>query len=556
MTGTIDVGRPAASRARLAPLATLVLVALLAAGCTGTEPNESNAVGATSDTLADAGPPQQGGTLAIGIGGETPGWNPHDNQWSQVSSLVGSSMLEPLAALDGDLNPVPWLATSWTPNDTFDSWTIELRDGVRFHDGSAFDAAAVKVNVDDIKTAALTGIVWKAILGEVTVVDPSTVRVDMTQPFAAFPTSMLAAQTGLMMAPSMFAADKRGSASPVGTGPFVFGSWTQGSVLEAAKNDDYWQEGLPRLDGVAFKVLGDSAAQATALQAGDVDLVFTSAIATVEQVQDTFTVLKDWTSEPGMLITNTLPEVDGLPNPVANLHARLALARATDRAALADSVGDGIETPNSPFPPNSKWGMAPEDNGYVEFDLDEARREVAAYQQETGRPLAVTLSGPSGADAAKLLQLIQGQWAEAGIETSLDTLEGTSFISNVVAGRYEVALFNIYGSPDPDQNYHFWTAENANGPGAISINFTQFSTPTMDQALVRGRQSADFEVRKAAYDAVVHEINAAAVNIWTFSTPYSLVASPQVHGLERAAEVPFGNYQPKTWLADLWLSEG
>jgi len=552
----IETARRGAPRPHLATLAVLALVALLAAGCTGADPSASNVGDATSDTLADVGPPQRGGTLAIGIGGETPGWNPHDNQWSQVSSMVGSSMIEPLAALDADLNPVPWLATGWTPTEAFDSWTIELRSDVRFHDGSAFDAAAVKANFDDIKTAPLTGIVWKGILGEVTVLAPTTVRIDLNQPFAAFPTSMLAAQTGMMMAPAMFAAEKRGSASPIGTGPFVFDSWVQGSELEATRNADYWQEGLPHLDGVAFKVLGDSAAQAAALQATDVDLVFTSAIATVEQVPDTFTVLKDWASEPGMLITNTLPEIDGSPNPVANLHARLALARATDRTALAESVGEGVESPTSPFPPASKWGMASEDNGYVEFDLEQAKAEVAAYEQDTGKPLAVTLSAPTGADVAKLLQLVQSQWAEAGIQTELDTMEGTTFITDVVAGRYQVALFNIYGSPDPDQNFHFLSAENANGPGAISINFTQFTTPTMDDALVRGRESAEFPVRKAAYDTVVREINAAAVNIWTFSTPYSLVASPRVHGLERAAEVPFGNYQPKTWLAELWLSAG
>lgn len=536
-------------------VAVVLALALLGAGCGGTEPT-SGAAGddATSDTLADAGPPRSGGTLTIGIGGETAGWNPHDNQWSQVSSLVGSSILEPLAALDGDLNPVPWLATSWTPNESFDSWTVELRDDVTFHDGSAFDAAAVKANFDDMKTAPLTGIVWKDIFGDITVVDPTTVQIGLTQPFAAFPTSVLAAQGGIMMAPAMFAADKRGSDHPIGTGPFRFSSWVQGATFEATRNTDYWQDGRPYLDGVAFKVLQDSAAQATALRAGDVDLVFTTAVATVEQVPDELTVIKDWTSEPGMLITNTLPEIEGQPNPVANVHARRALALATDRQALADSVGEGVVTPSSPFPEDSKWGMPSEDNGYVEFDLDAARAEVAAYEDQTGRPLAVTLSGPSGADVAKLLQLVQSQWSEAGIETSLDTREGTSYITDVVAGKYQVALFNIYGSPDPDQNFHFLSAENANGPGAISINFTQFSTPEMDAALLRGRREGDFAVRKAAYDTVVREINAAAVNIWTFSTPYSLIAAPDVHGLERAAEVPFGNYQPKTWLADLWLA--
>ena len=543
-------------RTSLAAAATLLAVALVACACTaGDEPERAaGSDAATSDTLAPEGAPEPGGTLSIGIANETNGWNPHDNQWAQAGSIVGTSILEPLATLDPELRPVPWLATSWTPNDTFDSWTLELREDVTFHDGTAFDAAAVKANLDDINTAPLTGIVWDKILGDVTVVDDHTVRVGLTEPFASFPTTFLSAQTGIMMAPSMFSAERRGSTHPVGTGPFVFGSWTSGSRFETTKNPDYWQDGKPYLDGIDFVILGDSAAISAALQARDVDLAFTAAISAAQQAPESFTVLKDWTSEPGMAMTNTLAEVNGQPNPVANHHARLALAHATDQQALADAVGEGVETPNSPFPPNSPWGMAPEDNGYVDFDVAAARDEVAAYEAETGRPLAITLSIVSGPDVAKIGQLLQSQWAEAGIETSIESAEATTFISNVVGGKYQVALFGFYGSPDPDQNYHFWSAENANGAGAISINFTQYTTPTMDENLRIGRQSADVAARKAAYDAIVREINGAAVNIWTFSTPYSIIAAPQVHGLQKAAEVPFGNYQPKTWYADLWLT--
>jgi ABC-type transport system substrate-binding protein len=351
----------------------------------------------------------------------------------------------------------------------------------------------------------------------------------------------------------MFAAEKRGSDHPVGTGPFVFSSWTTGSDFQATRNDRYWQEGRPHLDGMAFVVLADPAAQTTALQAGDVDLVFTASISTVEDLQGDATVLKDWTSEPGMVITNTIPEVNGEPNPLSDLHARLALASATDQQALADAFGEDLETPTSPFPPRSKWGMAPEDNGYVGFDLERARAEVAAYQGDTGRPLTVTLSIAGVAGSEKVAQLLQSQWGEAGIELKIDTKEATTLITDVVGGKYQLVLFPIYGSPDPDQNYHFWSAENANGTEGISINFSQYTTPAMEENLRIGRERAEFEVRKQAYDALVREINAAAVNIWTFSTPYSIVARPQVHGLQKAAEVPFGNYQPKTWYADLWL---
>jgi len=130
-----------------------------------------------------------------------------------------------------------------------------------------------------------------------------------------------------------------------------------------------------------------------------------------------------------------------------------------------------------------------------------------------------------------------------------------AFISKVVQGNYEAAFFNIYSSPDPDQNYYFWSESTAKGVGQISLNFTELTNPEMQASLQVGRQRPEFETRKKAYDnVVVNQINANAVNIWTVSTPYSLIASPKVHGLKEASEVPFGNFQPKTWFASLWLS--
>jgi ABC-type transport system substrate-binding protein len=548
-----------AGRWWLGVLAVLVAVGL-AAGCSSTTNTDGGGQAATgagnasqSDPVADEGTPVDGGKLVFGINNDSAGWNPHVNQWAQHSSVVGSSMLEPLAALDGDLNPVPWLATSWTPNDTFDSWTVELRDDVTFSDGTAFDAEAVKANIEDVKAGALTGVIWSRVFGETTVVDDHTVKFDLLTPYAAFPTSFLASQTALMMAPSTFTSEDKGVHEPVGTGPFTMESWKEGSSLTVVKNANYWQDGLPHLDEIEFKVLNDASAMASAMLADDVDVSFTPAMAAVNQVGDSFTILKDWGSEPGMAITNTVETINGQPNPMHNEHARKALAYATDQDALAALIGEGVATPTSPFSPDRKWGMPEEDNGYVSFDLEQAKKEVDEYESETGNPLAVTLSSSGGTDTEGVVQALQSQWMEAGIDVKIETAEATAFINNVVVGNYQVALFNIYGAPDPDQNYHFWTAENAHGPGALSINFTQFTTPTMEANLKIGRESPDFETRKKAYDDIVKEINGAAVNIWTYTVPYSIIANERVHGLTKASQVPFGNYQPKTWLGDLWI---
>jgi peptide/nickel transport system substrate-binding protein len=351
-------------------------------------------------------------------------------------------------------------------------------------------------------------------------------------------------------------AEGRGTAEPIGTGPYVFESWTAGASLTVVKNRDYWQEGLPHLDEIEFTVVNDSSSVASGLQSDDIDVAFTSTMAAVNQIPDSFTVLKDWGSAPGLAITNTNPDTgSGQANPMANEHARKALAYATDQQALADYIGEGVEIPSSPFPPSSKWGMEPADNGYVDHDVAKAKDEVAAYQAETGVPLATTLTAPTGTDNDAIVQLLQSQWAEAGIDTTLESVEASTLITNVVSGKYQVALIGMYSAPDPDQNWHYWTADNAKGPGSLNINFTQYTTPGMQANLVTGRESDDFDTRKAAYDDIVREINGAAVNIWTYSTPYSIIAGDRVHGLTTVADVPFGNYQPKTWIGELWLAD-
>jgi len=167
----------------------------------------------------------------------------------------------------------------------------------------------------------------------------------------------------------------------------------------------------------------------------------------------------------------------------------------------------------------------------------------------------VTLTATPDADSLRLLQLIQSQWEAAGIKTTLDTKEAGAFITDVVFGSYQVALFSYYSSPDPDQNFYFWSAATAPGSGQVNINFPQYTNPQIEADLKVGRESPDQSARKAAYDDLVRTMNGAAVNIWTFATPYSIVAMPTVHGLKTATEVPFGNFQPKTWLGELWVSK-
>lgn len=546
-----------AGRGRVAVVAAVAAVALVGAACqsSSSEGSSSGAAGVQDNQGAsDEGPPQDGGTLVAAVPAETDGWNPTRNKWSGSGAFVGSSVLESLLTMNEQAEAVPNLLTAWEPNATFDSWTLTLRDDVRFQNGEPFDAAAVKLNLDGIDSAPVSGAALKGLIVSTTVLDDHRVQVALSQPWGAFPTSYLAGQSAMMMAPEMLSSADHGVTHPIGTGPFTFVSWSPGDVFRVEKNPDYWQAGKPHLDQIDFKIISDDASLSAALQTGAVDLITSADPAAADRLSSTARVIRDWQLDPAFVMTNTLAEVSGKPNPLSNQHARTALAYATDRVAVAAAVGDGVLVPTGPFSPDNPWGMPADQNGYPDPDPGRAREEVAAYEADTGESgLHFTVKVGAGGSTA-VLQLLQAQWKDVGIDIEIQPVESAALISDVVGGHYEAAVFAIYTSPDPDQNHYFWSAATAQGEGNISINFTQYTNPQMEAALEAGRRSSSVDDRKAAYDGLVRQINAAAVNIWLFYVPHTLIASTDVHGLQQAGALHFANFQPKPWWGDVWKS--
>ena len=532
-------------------MAAAVALAILAGACGSSK----STTAAASDQAAPAteGTPVDGGSLVIGVAAETAGWNPHSSEWAQYGSVVGSSVLEPLATVGPDNGAKPWLATGWIANDTFDTWQITLRQGVTFQNGEKFDAAAVKLNIEDAISGPLSGQALMGLFSDISVVDDHTVLVKLAQPWAAFPSSFLDGQTTMMMAPEMLKQADHGDKHPIGTGPFTFDSWSPGDTFKVKKNPTYWQEGKPHLDQIEFRVMPDNTSRSAALETGDINMMLTTSAADANSMATDFTVLKDWDTEPAMIMTNTIPMIGTTPNPLADVHARKALAYATDRQAIATAMGEGVLSPTSPFSSTNPWGRPDAENGYPDHDLDKAKAEVAQYLQDSGASsLSFSLAGVADVDTSKIMQLVQSQWAEAGIHANIESLESTAFIGRAVKGDYNAALFQLYSSPDPDQNHYFWSKDTIKGYGGVNINFTQFSNDQMEADLATGRTSGYPDVRKQAYDDLVTQLNQSAVNIWLYWTPYSIVADKSVHGLQAANDTPWGNFQPKTWLADLW----
>jgi ABC-type transport system substrate-binding protein len=505
------------------------------------------------------GDPVYGGTLVVGVSAESDGWTPQTNTFADAGVFVAASVIESLAVFNAEGEAVPYLAESWEPDATFENWTIKLREGIEFHDGAPLDAEAAKENIDTAVESPLVGIAMQPMIDNVEVVDDLTFIIHLDRPWSALPGSMLALQPGMMVSPNMFDEESFGARHPVGTGPFVFEEWVQDDRFVAVRNNEYWRtaengDELPYLDSVEFRVYVDSQSRALALEAGEIDMMYTLRAPDIANYQamgdDDITLIQDNHRE------ETFVQLNEAKPPFDNEHARRAVAMSIDPAAIAAVLGEGITQPvNQPFTPDEPYYT--DDAGFVNYDPDEAQRELDLYLQETGEDeLSFTMGGLPSVDDAELLQLLVQQWNEAGIDATLANVEQTKFIVDLATGNFEAAYFRNFAGTEPDSYYVFLHSSHAGTDGPeIRINFTSTRVPELDDLLDEQRATGDLEERIEIWQEIVPIINEELPYIWLFNTPYALVATPDIKGLNVVRELGFGNFELKWWLGEVWREQ-
>jgi len=541
-------------------------VALVAGACSSSGTNASGSNGTTVGTnanrnnpLQDDGTPQAGGRLVVAVPAETNGWNPAKSQWADAGSSVGSAFLEPLSVLDNDGTAKEWLAESWKSNADFTQWDITVKPNIKYHNGEPMDGKSLAENLTFIYQNGLTKIALESQYDHVEQTGPLSAKVYLKRPWSQWPVSL---NNVWMMAPEMLASADNGVSKPIGTGPFVFQEWQTDKYLRAKKNPTYWRKGdngeqLPLLDEIEFRPLVDDDSKDRALKAKDVDVALTTSAQLASRLEgEDFSVIRDYTSERTFIMLNTAEGPTNAPNPFTNLHARKALAYATDRAYIAGLVGEGVETATQGYRPESPWGMPESETGYPAFDVKKAKDEVEAFKKDTGKTeLSFTLTGLTSIEDQAIMQALQAQWKDAGIDAKIDAQEQVKYISTIAVGNYQAGWFRWYGYLNPDSNYVYNAKEDANPIGQLSINFTHYTSDRMQGNLEGIRKNADLETRKKANVEVVKETNEQAINVWLFDTPYALVAANDVKGMNNFRTHPFGNFSAKPWWANVWIKK-
>ncbi|MFZ3044896.1 MAG: ABC transporter substrate-binding protein, partial [Desulfatirhabdiaceae bacterium] len=198
--------------------------------------------------------------------------DPHDTS-DTYSGAIEKTMMEGLMGFDKELKVIPLLAESYTFNDAATEFTFKLRKGIKFHDGTPFNAEAVRANIERLMSGKYKRSSLMKPVKELVVIDESTVKFVLKEPFGAFINAVAHPGT-LMISPA--AIQKYGndvSKNPVGTGPFIFGEWVSGDHVTIKKNPEYWKKSV-KVDSITFRPVPESGSRLAMLRAGQAHYIY------------------------------------------------------------------------------------------------------------------------------------------------------------------------------------------------------------------------------------------------------------------------------------------
>ena len=539
-----------------AALAGVVAACLLATSCGGAteapasgsgsaKPPTVESLGLTAEAgesgLDDAGEPQRGGSITYGLEGETSGgFCLPSAQLAASGMTVARALYDPLTAPNAEGGYVPYLAETVTHDPDFRTWTLTLRSGITFHDGTPLTAEVVKNNLDAYRGAypgrdsQLFALALSNIAG-VTVEGPLTVEVATKVPWVAFPSYLGGARLG-MMAQAQLDDPTSCARKPIGTGPFRFVSWTPNTELVVERNDRYWQEApdgkpYPYLDRIEFRPVPDVGVRTDGLRAGDLDVIHTSSMGAIardlrplrDQGKANLFVSQEAAEVAFIMVNHTRPPFD-------DLRIRKALVMSIDRDKSNQTDNDGLGTlATGPFAPGTMGYL--EDSGFPGYDLDEAKRLVADYEAD-GAEAKTTLSIANDPTLSIQAEALQQRLKTVGIDVDIVVRDETSLINDAIAKQYQSMFVRNFAGGDPDSLYLWWYSGTTAPDGTFTpnlLNFPGTKDAEIDRLLDEGRSEPDPTARRKVYEALNRRMAEQVVAAWTFYTPWGIAEVPSVH---------------------------
>ncbi|MBV9751569.1 MAG: glutathione ABC transporter substrate-binding protein GsiB, partial [Hyphomicrobiales bacterium] len=298
--------------------------------------------------LLSAGPAVAANDLVIGVDSNMPHLDPANTN-DTLSQSVERTMYQGLFGFDKDMKLIPALAEKVDADETATEFTFHLRHDVTFHDGTPFNADAVKVNLERVMDPEnhLSRRSLVSMVSHVDVVDPYTVKIVLSQPFGAFVNNMAHPGTFMISPKALAQYGKDIATHPVGTGPFKFVSFATDTV-KTTKNEAYWKSGLPKVDGVTFKSVPENGSRFAMLQTGEAQFIAPLPAELVKAAQGIPTL--NVVISPSIIVRYVA--LNNMKKPFADVRVREALNYAVDKEAFTKIVFSGYAAPlDAPIPP-------------------------------------------------------------------------------------------------------------------------------------------------------------------------------------------------------------
>ncbi len=370
-----------------------------------------------------------------------------------IGEIVHYNVLEGLTKISVDGAVTPLLADNWYHTPDGKTYTFTLRKGVKFSDGAAFDANAVKFSFDRARAAGSTNKAKKAVfdnISSVVVQDAHTVILVLNNAEALLP-FRLGENPAVILHPNSAAS---AATKPVGTGPYKLDTWNKGSSISLVKWDGHRDAAKVRIKKVTFRFINDPAAQVAALLAGDIDgIPRFGALQSLKQFQAD----KRFVVEIGSTSGKGIVAINNRKAPLNDLRVRRAIGHAIDRKAFIDGAQEGLgKAIGSHF--------APTDLGYLDLTKQSAYdpEKAKALLKEAGitTPLNLTLTLPPPQYARKGGEIIAAQLAKVGIIAKIENVEWAQWLSGPFKGNFDLTIINHvepldYATAYADPNYYY-----------------------------------------------------------------------------------------------------
>ncbi len=464
--------------------------------------------------------------LVVGVVLEPPHLDPTAGAAAAIDEVVYANVFEGLTRIGPKGEVLPALAESWTISDDGKVYTFKLHTGVKFHDGSDFNADDVKFSLDRARaensTNAQKGLF--AAIDTVEVVDPATVKIALKNPQGSFLYNM-GWGDAVIVAPESAETNKE---KPIGTGPFKFENWAKGSSITITKNADYWGEPVA-LEKAEFRIIPDAAAAIPALLSGDVQAFPFTPPDAVAQIKDDprFKVAIGSTEGETVLSTNNKKP------PFDNLKVRQAIAHAIDRQAIIDGGSAGYGTPiGSHFAPHNPAYM--DLTGTYPHDVEKAKALLKEAGFENG--IKATLKLPPVPYARQGGEIIASQLRDIGIELEIIPVEWADWLKQVFTDKdYDLTIVSHTEPNDIDiysrKDYYF-----------------NYDNPAFDKVIAELNLTSDEAKRAELYKQAQKILADDAVNGFLFELPKIGVWDAKVEGLWENAPIQANDLTKVKWV--------